>query len=97
VVAAQDYPATLLPMLMGESDGVVELLRSDDAAGVHTPAHADVAGEAEIVRAVIEVWLAANPKADTRARLEPATGGITSGPVSSQPTSTAGDPMTSTV
>lgn len=64
--AGLDTP-TIMAMLVAETDGLYELLQSYDAAGANVlPPLADiddVATDTEIVRAILEVWRAVDPKA----------------------------------
>jgi hypothetical protein len=93
VDAAQTDPAKLIPLLMSESDAMLDLLKSYDRHDVLPPrAELDqAASDSEGLRAVLEVWQAANPKAATGAP-GPAMSGISPAPPTSSPTATAGAP-----
>lgn len=94
--AAAENPAEIVPLLLGESQASYELLLSYDQTEVLPPlAEADTFTDAEILRAVMEVWLAANPKAVVELRGSNETSSTSPGPSNSSPVSTAGVPSTS--
>lgn len=103
--AADDTPR-VLALLAGHSDWLLEALRSYDTSGVLPTGTAgglldELATDAEILRATVEVWRAANPLAATLAAAagedEPPTDGTASAPPSSPRTPTDGVPATSSV
>lgn len=94
--AAAADPAQIVPLLLGEAGVGYELLLSYDQGGVLPSIDEidELATDAEILRAVMEVWQAANPKAAGEA----AQGGTSTsspGPSTSSAASTAGVPTTS--
>jgi hypothetical protein len=91
VNAAEANPAEIIPLLMTEADAMCDLLKSYDQHDV-LPARdeLDRASDPEILRAVLEVWQAANPKAATTNIAAPPTSGSSPEPPSSSPTNTAG-------
>lgn len=64
--AGADTPA-IMQRLVAETDALYDLLRSYDATGVLPPADelAEVASDAQVLHAVLEVWRAIHPLADT--------------------------------
>lgn len=97
--AADDTPA-ILAMLVAETDGLYEMLRSYDAAGAGLlpPREAidETTTDTEILRAVLEVWQAANPLAATLAGpRDDETDGTSSAPRSTRPRPTGGAPSAS--
>lgn len=98
-VAGDDMPR-ILTMVGAHQDALLDMLISYDQTGVLPPRdHLDeYATDAEILRAVIEVWRAANPLVATLAEMatdEPTAGSSRERP-SSPPMPTAGVPTTST-
>lgn len=95
--AGDDTPA-IMALLAGEQDALYDMLLSYDQSGV-LPARAEIeetATDAQILHAVLEVWRAAHPLADSAiAGSEPPTNGTPSGPRSSPPPPTDGVPSTS--
>lgn len=92
--AGNDVPE-IMNRLLAETDGLYELLRSYDQTDV-LPSQADVdefATDVEILRAVLEVWRAANPLAATLA--QSTTSSEPSAASSSSPRPTAGTLSTS--
>jgi hypothetical protein len=93
--AAGDDVPEIMNRLLAETDGLYELLRSYDQAGALPPADQvdEFATDTEILRAVLEVWRAANPLAATLAQ------STTTSEPSEEPSSsqrpTAGIPSTS--
>lgn len=93
--AAAADPGQIVPLLLAESQAGYELLLTYDQAGVLPPlSEVDLLTDAEILRAVMEVWQAANPKAG--AALVSPTSSTSPGPSNASPASTAGAPTTST-
>lgn len=93
--AAADDPSQIVPLLLSESQAGYELLLTYDESHVLPPlAEVDTFTDAEILRAVMEVWQAANPKAaaDLLAR---ATSSNSPASSTSSPASTAGTPASS--
>ncbi len=93
--AGDDAP-TILTALLTETDALYDMLLSYDAGGVLPPrAEVDeVATDAQILHAVLEVWRAVNPLVGTLTTASP-TDGPSSEPPSSWPASTAGRLTTS--
>ncbi len=94
--AGNDTPA-ILRLLVAQTDAMYEALYEYDQSGA-LPERAvleEVATDAEVLRAVMEVWLAANPLAATLADVGAATDGTSPELPSSPPSPTAGVPMTS--
>jgi hypothetical protein len=95
VEAADAEPDALVPLLIAEVDAMADLLKSYDVHGILPPRSAfDDASDSEILRAMVEVVQAANPKAATSGP-DPVT---PSGPPerpSSSPRPTAGPLRTS--
>jgi hypothetical protein len=96
--AAATDPAQVVPLLLGEAGVSYELLLSYDQAHVLPSIDEidEIATDAEILRAVMEVWQAANPKAAAE-RAPGATSTSSPGPSTSSAASTAGAPTTSSV
>lgn len=96
--AGNDTPS-ILNRLMTETDGLYEMLRSYDQAGV-LPDAADVdefVTDVEILRAVLEVWRAANPLAASLGeQTGPPMDGTSPEPPSSSPSPTGGTLASST-
>lgn len=93
--AGDDTPQ-IMALLVAEADGLIDVLRSYDQGGI-LPAREHIdeyASNAEILRAVIEVWRATHPLAATLASI-PATSGTSPEPPSSSPLPTAGPQPTS--
>jgi len=95
--AAATDPARVVPLLLGEAGVGYELLLSYDQAHVLPSIDEidEIATDAEILRAVMEVWQAANPKAAADAAQRPTTSASSPGPSTSSAASTAGAPTTS--
>jgi hypothetical protein len=96
--AGNDTPQ-ILALLASQQAALLDMLLSYDETGVLPErAHLDeYATDAEILRAVIEVWRAANPLAATLAgTTDEGTSGIEPEPSSTPPTPTAGALTTST-
>jgi hypothetical protein len=93
--AGNDTPV-IVNRLLGEADGLYEMLRSYDQNGVLPPASEvdEFVTDAEILRAVMEVWRAANPLAATLAERANETNGTSPEQPSSPPQPTAGTPPT---
>lgn len=89
-------PETMLRLLLGEHEAAYALLQSYDQGGVLPPADeiGMLASDAEILRAVLEVWQAANPKAAAE-RAPGATSTSSPGRSTSSAANTAGAPTTS--
>jgi hypothetical protein len=94
--AARANPGELLPILVAEADALYQLVKSYDSADVLPPVEGidEIASDAEIVRAALEVWQAANPKAAIAAT-SMATSGNSPARSNGSPASTAGAPTTS--
>jgi hypothetical protein len=94
--AAATDPAQVVPLLLGEAGVSYELLLSYDQAHVLPSIEEidEIATDAEILRAVMEVWQAANPKAAAE-RAPGATSTSSPGRSTSSAASTAGAPTTS--
>lgn len=93
--AAGDDTPRILSMLAAHTESLVEMLRSYDTSGVlPDPDIIDThATDAEILRALIEVWRAAHPLAATLAgTAETRTSGTSSESPTSSPSNTAGTP-----
>lgn len=88
----------ILRMLAAETDALYDVLLTYDAGGVlpRRDSPEDFATEAEILRAVLEVWAALHPLAVSLvAASESPTSGRSAGSTSSSRPSTAGAPTTS--
>lgn len=96
--AADDTPA-IITLLLAQADGLYAMLRSYDETGVLPEAGEidEYATDIQILRAVLEVWRAANPLAATLAEMTSPTDGSSSEPSSSAPASTAGPLVTSSM
>jgi hypothetical protein len=94
--AAATDPAQVVPLLLGEAGVSYELLLSYDQAHVLPSIDEidELATDAEILRAVMEVWQAANPKAAAE-RAPGATSTSSPGRSTSSAANTAGAPTTS--
>lgn len=95
--AGNDTPR-ILTLLSTQTEALYELLRSYDQSNVLPPREEidEVASDTQILRAVLEVWRAANPLAAALAeRSEPSTSGTSpEPPITSRPP-TDGAPITS--
>lgn len=91
--AGNDTPAIMV-RLVAEADGLYEMLLAYDRAGASKlPAREDIdetATDTEILRAVLEVWRAANPLAATVAQMSDETPTTSSAPPSTRRRRTAG-------
>jgi len=94
--AAATDPAQVVPLLLGEAGVSYELLLSYDQAHILPSIDEidEIATDAEILRAVMEVWQAANPKAAGEAAAR-AMSTSSPGHSTSSAASTAGAPTTS--
>jgi hypothetical protein len=95
IEASSSDPESILRLLLGEHEACYELLLSYDQSGVLPPADevTGLATASEILRGVLLVWQAANPKAVAGLAAGSST---TPGPSSGLPPSTAGaTPMSS--
>lgn len=97
--AGNDTPR-ILTLLAAQSEALYELLRSYDQSGVLPPREEidEVATDTQILRAVLEVWRAANPLAATlaeRSEGEPPTSGTSPVRPTTPPPPTDGVPTTS--
>lgn len=98
VNAAGDDTPEIMSFLVGEADGMYDLLLSYDQSGV-LPSRDEIdetATDAQVLAAVLEVWRAVNPKAASPSGSASTMSGSSSGPSSSRPSSTAGLANTST-
>lgn len=88
--AGDDAP-TILTALLAETDALYDMLVSYDQDGVLPAREAidEVATDAQILHAVLEVWRAVHPLVDTLATKSP-TSSLSSVPPSSAPPSTDG-------
>jgi hypothetical protein len=102
--AGNDTP-TILTRLISEASGLLDMLyQYDVAAGGILPPRTDLednATDTEILRAVLEVWRAVNPLADTLVEMGeqeavPPTDGTRLAQLTTPPRPTGGDPTTST-
>ena len=99
--AAGDDTPQIIALLLSQSDGLYEMLLTYDQSGVLPPRDEidEQATDIEILRAVLEVWRAANPLAATLAGMEtdePPTNGSSPELPSTPPSPTAGGLTTST-
>lgn len=94
--AGNDTPS-LIAAVYSQQDALLDMLLSYDQTHVLPErSHlAEYATDAEIFRAVVEVWRAANPLADILTGTAATTDGSPPGQPSSSPGSTAGTPSTS--
>jgi hypothetical protein len=89
--AGNDTPV-ILGRLLSESDGLYEMLRSYDQGDALPPREEidELVTDVEILRAVLEVWRAANPLAASLAETAPTTAGSSPASLSSPPPPTDG-------
>lgn len=94
--AGTDAPA-IMATLVAETDALYDMLLSYDTSGTLPPRSEidEIATDAQILHAVIEVWRAAHPLAATPEPPGPPTSGAPSGPPSMSPPSTDGALTTS--
>lgn len=94
--AGNDTPE-IMSLLVAETDALYEMLLSYDQDHVLPPRDEidEVATDAQILHAVLEVWRAAHPLVATTIDSTRSTSGPSSGPPSSLPPSTDGGPTTS--
>lgn len=97
IEAAGNDSEQILALLVAQSDEMYDFLLSYDESNVlPSRAEADeIATDAEILQAVLEVWRAANPLAATAAEGASLTSSTSSGSPSSSPPNTAGRRATS--